>query len=130
MLVKLKALVLELITRSRFARRPISMINWGSTRSTRQKPHHRMSVMPRRCVLQKLSRLIADHTKQRCPVQQFGVAYLVKLLDGQSEERIGIAQFQFPDEPSVELELGLRIFPGARIVRHASAGQNCNSLRP
>ena len=43
----------------------------------REESHHRVSVMPRGRVVQKLSRLFADCAEQDRPGEQFGVAHLI-----------------------------------------------------
>jgi hypothetical protein len=108
MFVKLEALIFELILRRR--------INFGGFRPRRQKPHHRVAVMPGRRVLYELAGHIADRAEHQSPGQQLGVADFVELLGGQIEQRAGVPPLQFGDHPFVELEFGVRILPRAWVV--------------
>src|SRR4029079_6816944 len=87
----------------------------------REEPHHCVSVMPCRRVMQKLAWLIADCAEHDSPRQQFGVAHLVQLFNTQVEKGIRVAPLQFSDHPPVEVKLRMQILPGAREMRHAAA---------
>ncbi len=86
--------------------------------------HHSVTVMPGGLIGDQFARLLADGAEQNHPGQHLGVAHFVQLLVSQFEQRVVVAAFHVGDGPPVEIERRLRILPGARIVRHAAAGDN------
>src|SRR5262245_20846079 len=113
MLVEFEALILE-------AESAVNLTGCSGRRtgfrSGGKKTQHRMSVVPGRRVLQKFPRRVSDHSEKDRPGQQFGITDLVQLFDGQVEDCIRVAAFEFPDYQPVEIKLRLRVFPGSWIV--------------
>src|SRR5436853_7893817 len=89
-----------------------------------------MAVMPSGRVLKKLAWSISNGPQKRRPIQQLRVADFVQLFNGQRQQRILVACLELRNEPAIEFEIRMRIFPGSGIVRRSSACQYGDAFRP